>query len=60
MSEQGDTGGLSREFWRLFVEDIIASYCVGERGLCVFDKNSLALKVWMQHIVHEVFALLCI
>ena len=46
MSEQGvDTGGPSREFWRLLVEDIITSYCVGERGLCVFDKNSLALKV---------------
>lgn len=46
MSEQGvDTGGLSREFWRLFVKGVVQSYCIGDQGCCVFTRNVRALQV---------------
>ena len=46
MSEQGiDTGGLSREFWCLFVKEVVDSYCIGEPGRCLFTKNVPALQV---------------
>ena len=40
-----DTGGLSHSFWRLFVNDIVNQYCIGEPGSCLFLKNVQALQV---------------
>ena len=40
-----DTGGLSREFWRLVVVDIVQQYCIGEPGFSLFVKNVPALQV---------------
>lgn len=46
MRESGvDTGGLGREFWRLFVNDVVHHYCIGEPGSCLFVKNVPALQV---------------
>lgn len=46
MSEQGvDTGGLSREFWRLFLNEVVKMYCIGDTGKCLFVKNVSALQV---------------
>ena len=46
MSEQGiDTGGLSREFWRLFLNEVVKIYRVGDPGKCLFLKNVSALQV---------------
>ena len=40
-----DGGGLSREFWRLFVKDVIQKYCIGDCGECIFERNIPALRV---------------
>ena len=40
-----DTGGPSREFWRLLVGDIENTYCCGEAAKLVFDRNTPALQV---------------
>ena len=46
MGEKGvDTGGPSREFWRLFCEGVVAQYCVGDPGNCLFIRNIPALQV---------------
>lgn len=46
MSEEGiDTGGPSREFWRLVCADVAKLYCIGEPGKCIFMKNVPALQV---------------
>ena len=46
MSEQGvDTGGLTREFWRLFLNEVVRTYCIGDPGKCLFVKNVSALQV---------------
>ena len=46
MSEQGvDTGGLTREFWRLFLNEVVKMYCIGDAGKCLFVKNVSALQV---------------
>ena len=43
MFESGiDTGGLSREFWRLFAKGVDDVYCIGDR---IFSKNVPALQV---------------
>ena len=39
-----DTGGLSRELWRLVVVDIVQQYCIGEPGFSLFVKNVPALQ----------------
>ena len=44
-----DTGGLSREFWRLLVNDIVNQYCIGEPGSCLFVKNVQVLQVIAIH-----------
>ena len=36
-----DTGGLSRAFWRLFVNDIVDQYCIGEPGSCLFVNDTV-------------------
>lgn len=46
VGEQGiDTGGLSREFWRLLCDNIVKDYCIGESGKCIFVRNVPALQV---------------
>lgn len=40
-----DTGGPSREFWRLFVQDVVQDYCVGDVGISLFVKNVPAMRV---------------
>lgn len=46
VGEEGiDTGGPSREFWRLFVKEVVDLYCIGEPGKCLFIKNVPALQV---------------
>ena len=47
VSESGiDTGGPSREFWRLFVEGVASSYCIGnDHQQFFFNKNVPALQV---------------
>ena len=43
--EAVDTGGPSREFWRLIVQEVVRQYCVGEPGISLFVKNVPALQV---------------
>lgn len=43
--EAVDTGGPSREFWRLFGLGVMKQYCIGEEGICLFVKNVPALEV---------------
>lgn len=43
--EAVDTGGPTREFFRLFVNDVCKCYCIGEAGKCLFMKNVPALQV---------------
>lgn len=31
-----DTGGPSRKFWRLFVQEVVQDYCVGDAGIKIF------------------------
>ena len=46
MSEPAvDTGGVSREFWRLFVKGVQSKLCIGEDASCVFDLDVQALQV---------------
>ena len=47
VSEPGiDTGGPSREFWRLFAEGVVTSYCIGnDHQQFFFNKNVPALQV---------------
>ena len=47
VGEEGvDTGGPSREFWRLFASGVSSSYCVSnDSGECFLDKNVPALQV---------------
>ena len=41
-----DTGGPSREFWRLFASGVADKYCISnERGQYFFDKNVPALQL---------------
>ena len=40
-----DAGGPTREFWRLFVEGVVAKYCIGEPGSKLFLKDIPALQV---------------
>ena len=48
MAEEAiDTGGPTREFWRLFVEDVVQQFCEGEPRASVFSKNVPALQVRM-------------
>lgn len=42
-----DTGGPSREFWRMLVEEIARHYCMGDPGRTLFVKNIPALHVCM-------------
>ena len=42
--EAVDTGGPSREFWRLIMHAIGTKYCYGEEGKMVFDRNTLACR----------------
>ncbi len=44
--EAVDNGGPSREFWRLFVEEVVHQYCVGEPGVSLFMNNVPALQVY--------------
>ena len=43
--EAVDTGGPSREFWRLFASEVVLQFCEGEAGKCLFMKNVPALQV---------------
>ena len=43
-----DAEGLSREFWRLLVQQAVSKYCVGPPGSCLFMKNMPALQVSVQ------------
>ena len=43
--EAVDTGGPTREFWRLFIQEVVRHYCVGDSGMCLFAKNIPALEV---------------
>ena len=43
--EAVDTGGPSREFWRLVMQGIQNKYCHGEEGKMVFARNTPALQV---------------
>ena len=48
MAEEAiDTGGPTREFWRLLVEEVVKEYCVGDPGMSIFTKNVPALQVSM-------------
>ena len=42
--EAVDTGGLRREFWQLFVENV-QEYCIGKEGMMTFAQNTAALQV---------------
>ena len=43
--EAVDTGGPSREFWRLIMYEIKDKFCRGKEGCMVFDRNTPALQV---------------
>ena len=44
MAEEAiDTGGPTREFWRLLVEEVVKEYCVRDPGMSNFTKNVPAL-----------------
>ena len=40
-----DTGGPSGEFWRLFVQGVANSFCVGDSYTCLPTRNIPALQV---------------
>ena len=40
-----DTGGLSREFWRLSAKGVNNAYCIGDSKYLIFSKNVPALQV---------------
>ena len=40
-----DTGGCSREFWRLFAKGVNNIYCIGDSKHRIFSKNVPALQV---------------
>ena len=40
-----DTGGLSREFWRIFAKGVDNTYCIGDSKRRIFSKNVPALQV---------------
>ena len=44
-----DTGGPSRELWRLFGTGILESHCRSGPEGCFFDKNVPALQVSTLH-----------
>lgn len=39
-----DTGGRSREFWRLFCISVVENYCTGDPTHCVFMKSVPSLQ----------------
>lgn len=41
-----DTGGLRREFFRLFVKGVVDIYCIGDLGNYIFKKSVPALQVY--------------
>lgn len=43
--EAVDTGGPSREFWRLFTYAVMERYCIGDAGCCLFVRNTPAVEV---------------
>ena len=45
--EAADTGGPTREFWRLITEGIREKFCTGEEGKMAFERNTPALQVNM-------------
>ena len=51
--EAVDTGGPSREFWRLIVQGIEDKYCHGEKGKMVFARNTPALQVRTMYILEH-------
>lgn len=46
--EAVDTGGPSREFWRILMYTIVGNYCCGDEGKRVFTQNTNALRVSWQ------------
>ena len=40
-----DHGGPSKEFWRLFIQNVVRVYTIGDPGSCLFMKNIPALTV---------------
>ena len=50
VGEKGeDTGGLRREFWRLFGLGVTKEYCVGDSSCMTFRQNVSALQVIYIH-----------
>ena len=49
-----DTGGLSREFWRIFIAEVVNNYCIGEPGKSLFLKNDPALQVMYILLLHNI------
>lgn len=41
-----DTGGLRREFWRIFVHAAATKYFIGSNDIMTFQQNILALQVY--------------
>ena len=55
VGEEGvDTGGLSREFWRIFIAEVVNNYCIGEPGKSLFLKNVPALQVMYILLLHNI------
>ena len=49
VGEEGiDTGGPSREFWRLFMHDVERKYFIGSEGKLTLLRNMPALEVRLQ------------
>ena len=42
--DAADTGGPTREFWRLITEGRREKFCTGEEGKMVFERNTPALQ----------------
>ena len=40
-----DNGGPSREFWRLFVVEVVREYCGGKLGNSIFARNIPVVQV---------------
>ena len=56
VGEEGiDTGGLSREFWRLLCEAIVKDYCIGMQGNLCSSEMFLLYRYVMNAIIvfHE-------
>ncbi len=49
-----DTGGPTREFWRLLISAFQNSYCIGDEGRKVLDHNVPALEVYILCIKYKV------